>query len=96
MSSNQFGLNSSLFEKYQEPTKGPRIEYSFQDIGVQMEAYFKSKLIWVTFHNKNYTETMIRDAFIACQKRGIADIRYFYGVLNRIKNENKKQDSKKA
>lgn len=55
-----------------------------------MEAYFKSKLVWTTFYSDRYTERMIRDAFIACQKRGIADIKYLHGVLNRMRNEKEK------
>ena len=68
------------YEKENKELKKHKIEYSFQEIGVQMSQYFKGNIWWI-FHK--HPEWKIRDAFKVCKKAGIYKINYLLGILKK-------------
>ncbi len=86
------GIDPSLFAKYSTPQAEdtPKIDHSFQELGVEMEAWFKKEkknLLWSLFHKKEYSENMLREAFFACKRQNKASVLYLMGVLRRMKND---------
>ena len=68
---------------FDDTTGGKKIEYDFQEIGVELEPIF-GKRIWADFHRAGYTEAKIKQAFEICKKRGKIKYEYFRGVLKRL------------
>ena len=66
--------------KLKKPAKH-KIDYSFQDLGIEMQSYFK-KIIWYLFHK--YDELKIRDAFKICKEKGIKKVNYLVGIIKHI------------
>uniref|UniRef100_A0A6H1ZQA3 Uncharacterized protein n=1 Tax=viral metagenome TaxID=1070528 RepID=A0A6H1ZQA3_9ZZZZ len=58
-----------------------KVDYSFQDLGLEMQDYFKTNIWWI-FH-RNWGEEQIRDAFIACKRAKITKVSYLVGILNK-------------
>ena len=61
-----------------------KIEYSFQDLGKQMEIWFPKKeqrLMWSLFYK--YSEGQIRDAYSAIKKTNVHSVPYLIGILKR-------------
>jgi hypothetical protein len=68
------------------PENQPKIEYGFQELGVEMQEYFKPKYpseVWALFYK--YPEGLIRDSFKRCKKRGNTNVRYLVGIIKRCK-----------
>jgi len=59
-----------------------RIDYSFQELGLEIEAYFgKSSRIWSMFHKVGYTEHLMRYALKECMTRGVKNLNYFEKII---------------
>lgn len=59
-----------------------RIEYSYQELGIEIENYFgKSSRIWAMFHKKGYTEHLMRFALKECTNRSIKNLNYFEAII---------------
>ena len=70
--------------KYEEEKKElskHKIDYEYQEIGVEMSKYFKENIWWI-FHKYPYPD--IRQAFKVCREKGIYTIGYLREVLKRI------------
>ena len=57
------------------------VEYSFQEVGKQMQEKFDGNIWWL-FHR--YPEDKIRAAFKVCQERDIYKTGYLIGVLKKL------------
>lgn len=79
----------SLFGKLKMPeikVEGPKIEYEFQELGVEMENHFGKRFkssIWANFHKPQYPFWMIQEAWLAYKKQSIKSFPYYMGILNR-------------
>ena len=69
-----------LKERYSKPLEH-KIEYSFQELGIELESYFKNKRIWSMFHKVGYSENVMRYALKECQRRQIANVNYFEKII---------------
>jgi len=86
-------------EKYIESlkergSKNKKIDFEFQDLGVQMVDCFGKKnarKIWPLFYKPEYTLGMIRDSFIAYKKQPVISFNYFMGILNTKAGKKKKR-----
>ena len=81
---------------FQKQSPQDKIEFEFQEIGVDMEKHFgkeyKSK-IWSIFHKVEYPIGTIRDSWTAYQSHKDKPFKYFMAILNN-KAGKKKKDAK--
>lgn len=74
--------------------EGPKVEYEFQQLGLEMIGHFNPKypsMVWSLFYRKQYSVPTIREAWIEYQKQKIKGFLYFMGILNKkvgIKKKN--------
>jgi len=67
----------SLKEKRKE-----KIEYSFQEAGIELQQYFKVKWVWRLFYK--YKESNIREALRICKEKGVTNPNYLIGILKNM------------
>ena len=78
------------YEEEKEDLGKRKIEYSFQELGLEMQKHFPKEQrgwMWSLFNpsaSGGYTENQIRQAFRVCQEKGILDVKYLRGVLKNI------------
>ncbi len=77
-------MQTNLFAGFSLPIPKHRIEYEFQELGIEMEKEFGKK-IWPLFYEVKYTVPIIRRAWIAYQKQPIHSYKYFRGILKNTK-----------
>jgi len=58
-----------------------KIDYEYQEIGIEMSKYFKDNIWWL-FHKYSYPK--IRQAFKICQRDSIYTISYFIGIIKKL------------
>lgn len=83
----------SLFEiigekKVDESPPSRRIDFSFQELGIEMTEKFGEKFrdrIWPLFHHKKWNEQVIREAFEVYKKGEHKGFEYFMGILHRMR-----------
>ena len=63
-----------------------KIDYSYQELGIEIEDYFKTKRGWALFHKVGHTEALMRYALKECKTRGISNINYFITIINNVLN----------
>jgi len=73
-------ISQILKERYSKPVEH-KIEYSYQDLGIQLEEYFNNKRVWTMFHKVGYTEHLMRYAWKECARRNIKAINYFETII---------------
>lgn len=61
--------------------EGPKINYSFQEIGVEMQKVYGKK-VWSIFYK--HPEGKIREAWKIANQRGILSFGYLLGILNKL------------
>lgn len=88
MKSLQSSLSTRLQSLKESPNKR-KIDHEFQAIGVEIMDYMKTltkrekSALWASFYKYPYDKH--REALKICKARGIASIRYFFGVLTKLK-----------
>ena len=66
-----------------------RIDHEYQAIGIEIMDWMKNltksekSALWASFHRYPYDKH--RQALKICQEKGIASIKYFFGVLVKLK-----------
>lgn len=66
-----------------------RIDHEYQAIGIEIMDWMKNltksekSALWASFYKYPYDKH--REALKICKARGIASIRYFFGVLTKLK-----------
>lgn len=81
----------SLFEilekkKVDESPPLKRIEFSYQELGIEMTKMFGEKFrnrIWPLFRDRRYNERIIKEAFERYKKGEAKGFLYFLGILNK-------------
>lgn len=80
-----FNIKEIILKRLEEKPKH-KIEYSYQELGIELEEYFKSKRVWGMFHKVGYTEPLMRYAFKECKTRNINNVNYFEAIIkNKLK-----------
>lgn len=78
----KFNIADILQKREVKPLK--KIDYEFQQLGLEMQEWFPKKdwkTIWIIFHRKGFTESLIRDAFLECKKRKVKGIGYLIAIV---------------
>jgi len=75
-------ITKELEKKFEKPRAGPKIDWSFQEIGVEMQKVYGKK-VWSLFYK--YPEGKIREAWKVAQKRKILSFNYLIGIINNLK-----------
>ncbi len=60
--------------------KNPKVQYEFQELGIEMESWFNQN-IWFVFYKKEAELNKIKKAFEICKKRNIKNIAYLLKIL---------------
>lgn len=81
-------MDTSLFshikDRIKNQNKGPKIEFEFQELCLEMEKIY-GKLVWTLPYKRGFTEKRIRKAHEICKNKGKEGFPYLMGVLNKLK-----------
>lgn len=61
-----------------------KIEFEFQELGIEMKKYFGRNLFWV--FSMDYSVDDIRRAFNICKERDVKNYAYLLGILKNRRN----------
>lgn len=78
----KFSIEDLIKNIQTQPKK--RIDYSFQDLGLELQDWFPVKdksRVWSIFYKVGYTEELIRYSFKECKKRNIKNINYMITII---------------
>ena len=73
-------LLKSRAAQFKEKTGGKKVDYSFQELGLELQQYF-GKGVWWLFYR--YKEADIRRAYEICQRKGNKNVNYLVGCIKR-------------
>ena len=71
------------FDSFEIKKSAQKVDFEFQSLCIELEAYFKTKQVWTLPHKVGMTESKLRDAHKVCEKKGITSFRYLMGVLKK-------------
>jgi len=72
----------NLFGEYKVKKAEHKIDYSYQELGIELQEYFGVKWVWRFFYI--YPESKIREAFKITKERGMTKPSYMVGVMKKL------------
>ena len=77
----------SLFKNFKIKESKHRIDWSYQELGIEMQGYFPPKdwrWMWSLFHDIRFNENKIIEGFRVCKEKGVYTIPFIIGVMNKL------------
>lgn len=70
--------------KEKTPPKETKVEYEFQEIGLELQKYFGMKNVFFVFYKPWGKVSNVRHALKVCKEKNIKAFPYFVGILKKL------------
>jgi hypothetical protein len=69
-------------EEFNRKVGGKKIDFEFQELGLELEQWFGKKLYWL-FYKPEADLEKVKQAFKVCRDKGIRKLEYLIGIIKK-------------